>query len=211
MNNSITLNPNVKKASRSAIFSQIREKLRESQDGNESSFTSTELETMFKYFMPAIPKKAKTQFQRVAKFAATKDLRSFLNYVYVEDGFIMATNGHILIKEKDDSGRDNGYYCPKSGERVSESSQYPDINKIIAPTENYVSTFNLDTEAQGTSYLGEIERYEVLDRDGIQANYVRIALNGETSLELRMSQENNQPYRIDTENGLVILMPMRIY
>lgn len=124
----ITINKDVKKASKAQAFELIKNL----KEGGQLS--EHDIDSLIKYFAPSIPAKPKTAFQWVAKAAAKKDVRDYLNYVYVtEEGEAQATDGHRVHRAFVD-GYEPGYYCPKTGLKIEggpKNGKFPDIDRVM--------------------------------------------------------------------------------
>lgn len=117
------------KFSRTQVFT----KLLAIKDGAElDTYT---LDALINYFAPSVPKRPKDVFDWVAKAVADdRDVRTYLRYVYVENGEIVATDGHRMhIGETD---LPNGYYCPKTRLRVDVYAKYPQYKRVIPKRAN---------------------------------------------------------------------------
>lgn len=136
----ITLNTSIDKPSRKVAFDVVGKALSDLQKtGNETAvINEVVLQQLYKYFTPPLPKKAKTVFDYVAKFAAIKDARYFLNDVYVSDkgiaSEVMATNGHMLAWAN--TSLEPGFYDPKSGAKTDKDARFPDIHSITSGYES---------------------------------------------------------------------------
>lgn len=124
----ITVNKDVKKASKSQAFDLIKTL----KEGGQLS--EIELDSLIKYFAPAMPTKPKNAFQWVAKAVAKKDARKYLSYVYVtEEGEAQATDGCRVHRAFVD-GCSPGYYCPKTGVKTDykpDYAKFPDIDRVM--------------------------------------------------------------------------------
>ncbi len=94
-----------------------------------------QLQRLLMYFAPAVPAKAKDKFSYLARFVAVKDVRYFLQYIFVNDGIAYASDGHIAARVEIDLP--DGWYEPKTGARIEDSEigtmRYPweSMNRII--------------------------------------------------------------------------------
>lgn len=109
-----------------------------------------DLESLINYFAPAVPKNPKTAFEWVAAAAGKSDVRFYLNYVYVENGRMVATDGARLHLAKTDLA--NGFYDPKTGRIAKVDAKYPDIERVIPKTGTMkeASTEKILTEVRGS-------------------------------------------------------------
>ena len=85
---------------------------------------------LYSYFLPAIPALAKTDFDLARKYQAKKDVRYYLNSVYVNDkGQIQSTDGHKLVQFKENSGMEPGYYDDNK-QKLDIDARYPDVERV---------------------------------------------------------------------------------
>lgn len=96
------------------------------QTGNLSEYN---LDRLLNYFAPPIPKKPKTVLEWVALAAATSDIREFLNYIHIKDGWPYASDGHRLHAGNRVEVED-GVYDPKTLLRVDMPNEYTKFQKI---------------------------------------------------------------------------------
>ena len=91
--------------------------------------TEVEIDSLINYFAPSVPSSPKTAFQWVARAVAINDIRFYLNYVYVSEGVMYATDGHRLHWADTDLA--NGYYDAKTGLPAKCDGKYPDVRRVI--------------------------------------------------------------------------------
>jgi hypothetical protein len=84
---------------------------------------------LYNQFQPALPTKPKTSFQWVAKAMPKKDIRFYLNYVYTDSNYIVATDGNRLHLTKNHQGL-SGYYN-KNMHSVKVDHNYPNYERAI--------------------------------------------------------------------------------
>ena len=131
---------------------------------------------LYSYFMPAMPKRAATMFEWVAKATNAKDVRRFCQFVHCDGKFIICSDGHRLHYAPSD-GREVGYYHPITGDKVQEDARFPDWQRVIPPA---------DEESKKVdcllSDLHATEHYKtqclVIDYVKFNRQYVLEALNG---------------------------------
>lgn len=94
--------------------------------------TTAQIEGLLLYFVPTIPKKAKTAMEWLAKAVAISDVRNYLNYIWVgDDGVGYGSDGHAAHRAKLE-GYAEGFYCPKTLMPVTGvKDKYPDMNRIF--------------------------------------------------------------------------------
>lgn len=135
-----------KKPTKSQAFSII--KLLAADHGLEND---PDMAKLYAYFLPPLPKKAKTPFEWVARAMADKDIRYYLNYVYITDKVIVATDGHRLHIVNNDDQLEPGFYN-KAGDKVESPgfAPYPDYERVIPDIKDIepitMSTKDLDVK-----------------------------------------------------------------
>ena len=82
-------------------------------------------EILYNYFLPAIKKVKPLEPLLWLKLAISKvnDVRECLSYIYVEDGYAMASDGSVAHVIKCSMG--NGYYDPDTLNLVAYDDKYP--------------------------------------------------------------------------------------
>jgi len=71
-----------------------------------------QIDSLLRYFAPALPKRAKTAEQWVAKAVNPNDGRDYLRYVYVSNGVACGSDGHRVHRCR--TTWPDGYYDPKT-------------------------------------------------------------------------------------------------
>lgn len=92
--------------------------------------TEYDLDRLLNYFAPPIPKKPKTPMEWVARAAAKKDVRDFLNYIHVKDRIPYASDGHRLHKGNEVNLPD-GVYDPKTLIEVNTHNEWHTFKRLI--------------------------------------------------------------------------------
>jgi hypothetical protein len=89
-----------------------------------------DLAALYTFFMESPKAKPKTNFAWVTLAMAKSDVRPYLNFVYVDDEYIVGSDGHRLHMAPSD-GREPGFYN-LSGDRVEFTGyKYPDYKRLI--------------------------------------------------------------------------------
>lgn len=97
---------------------------------NGAELNEYNLDCFINYFAPSVPKTPKDSFEWVAKAVADhKDIRTYLRYVYVENGKMVATDGRRLHLA--DTVLKDGFYCPKTRLLVDVDAKYPQYQRVI--------------------------------------------------------------------------------
>lgn len=139
--------------------------------------TEDALAHLYRYFMPAVPKKPKTHFDWCALAVDTKDRREMLRYVYVDEKNIVGTNGPRLHVAPNAEHLTPGFYLT-NGERVEldPGLRYPPYEKILETGEldcsfeiNMSALEVIDNETGIPAYVPINEHY------GVNLKYLREA------------------------------------
>lgn len=107
-----------------------------------------QIASLYSWFTPAAPgvtKAKKDAFAWCATAVASRDSRSFLQYVFVSSAGIYGSNGHRIHSAPRPEGLEEGLYNPKTGEKVwdlwenytgarptDHPGKYPDLREAIA-------------------------------------------------------------------------------
>lgn len=166
-----------------------------------------DLARLYAYFMPPKPKKPKTTLQWVALAAGVKDIRYYLNYVYVTAEHLTATDGHRLHRAPNTDNLAPGYYHPITGDfaHPPEYSEYPDTAKVIpAPGESV--PFELADAEPGEDALGA-PCYTVRGA-AMNARYLRDAMTFMPAAQIQITA-SDKAVRLDDGDLLAVIMPLR--
>lgn len=170
-----------------------------------------ELDSLLLYFAPSAPKVAKTAIEWVAKAVATNDIRYYLNFIRVQDGFAYGTDGHRIHRAVSDLP--TGFYCPKTLALVDDvGGTYPRVAEVMTrlkDADNARAT--LGELTKGVSAKKPYLLHEGLDV-AISANYITSALNSSDDSSVIEYEPYNSGYRIhgSNEHGVFVVMPMRV-
>ena len=85
---------------------------------------------LYSYFMPAMPKRAVTSFEWVAKATNAKCTNPVLKFAYCDGSFLIGTDSYRLHYAPAD-GREVGYYHAITGDKVQENASFPDWRRAI--------------------------------------------------------------------------------
>lgn len=208
----IKLNSYTKAASRKEAFAIIEKMMieRDSIDG----IGNQDIEQVYRYFLPAVPKSARTPANWIAKACSFKDARIFTAYLYATETRLCATDGHRL-HFTDSFDRDEfpaGYFDPKGFAQVEQSYEYPNVERVIPKfnTRDFVAVDFKDCEQQTISTKDgvRIPAIKVLD-NWLQLNYVVDATNGKDSFLVQKPGDYSFIFRNDQFNGYAVIMPMK--
>jgi hypothetical protein len=79
---------------------------------NNTGVSRDSLRDLVDYFVPPLPKVAKTADQWVSSACAKNDVRDWPNLIFVHGGFMYSTDGHRMYRAV--TGLPSGYYEPKT-------------------------------------------------------------------------------------------------
>ena len=134
---------------------------------------------LYSYFMPAMPKRAVSMFEWVAKATYAKCTNPVLKFVYCYGSFLIGTDSHRLHYVPSDR-QEVGYYHPITGDKVQEDTRFPDWLRVIPPADEGAK---VDC---ALSDLHVVEDYKtpclVIEGSKFNRQYVLEALNGENTL-----------------------------
>lgn len=174
-----SLRKDAKKPSKKIALEMIRG-LREQYD-NEC------LDDLILFFSDRQKGIAKTAEQWVCRAVATKDIRHYLNYMYVEDGQAYGTDGHRAHTAP--TSLADGYYAPASLEPVDMDATFPNVQQVlkIQGTRAVCTSIN-DLDLVDMEYNGKlITRFHHKESDLLVSNkYIKDAVNGDNSAELSL-------------------------
>jgi len=99
------------------------------------------LTQLYKKFTPPTPANLKAPIDILKKAVAKNDARYYLNYIYIDDKNIVATDGHRLSMYSNDDNLAPGFYN-KNMNKCDIGATYPDYKRVI-PTTNREIEINL--------------------------------------------------------------------
>lgn len=171
-----------------------------------------ELDSLLLYFAPSALKVAKTAIEWVAKAVATGkyEVRYYLKYIRVQDGYAYGTDGHRIHRAASDLP--TGFYCPKTFAPVDVDGTYPRVEQVMTRLKDTVNTqATLGELTKGVSAKKPYLLHEGLDV-AISANYITAALNSSDDSSVIEYEPYNSGYRIhgSNEHGVFVVMPMRV-
>jgi len=204
----IKLKPSIKKATRKEAAAKLRGALMGGEtDNGFVLMAKDDVEAIYKYFLPALPKIAKTNFEWVAKAAAKNHVREAMNYVHVANGVAEATDGHRLHRAPVDLP--DGFYDPKGEMPVDgEHLSFPDTTRIWPS--GSVTMVQHEAGWETAEMYGNIVGQKVGDTDTwLQSKYVAAAVNGESNVMFYVVDKHTA-VRGDRGDGRVfVIMPVK--
>ena len=201
-----------KKPTKKECFGTVEKAI---QSGN--SLSDYDLAKLYAYFMPNLPKKAKSIEEWVAKALPKKhDDRLWTNYIQVSQTFsvMFATNGHRLHVKRNPS-IDPGAYDKAYNKITNDyaifnlgNSTFNDIiNKTYANERTfYVHELDVVTVGKYHAYKFKFGLY-------LNKQYLDEALNGESKFKIEYN-DNESQVKITTDflgrnDAFAIIMPIR--
>jgi len=154
---------------------------------NGEELTDQNLAELYKFFMPPIPKAKKTPEQWVATAIGDKDVRFYLNYVYVDKEWVIGSNGHHLHRVHNDNNLEPGYYLPSpaGGQGIvlaepPDFATYPQVESVIPASKKGGVKFTVDDLeinkeqlAAGSSKMVDVYKFpkRLIGDERISINY----------------------------------------
>lgn len=195
----IKLNNAVKAASRKEALAIVKG-LMEGIDPVDTA----DIERLYRYFLPAIPKVSKTGEQWVAKaIGDDKDVgRPFFQYLHAAKGRLVATDGNRLHYVEFHS---TGFFDPKSMHPVKTGLTYPDIDRVIPSSrrDDFISYKLDDLEKETTVFLGKDIIICNIDGHWYSYTYIADAANGK-DFQAQVTSANT--LFIKSEFGYAVVM-----
>ena len=206
----ITLTQNVKAASRKDAFAIVTNMMAD-RDFDADPRKAEELESLYRYFMPAAPKIAKTAFQWVAKACDSKSILEFKHYVHVVSGIMYASDGHRLHWTPTELA--DGAYNPKTSDLVDWNGSVPNFAALTG-----------DKYWMGNETVSTLEESVIQDKNkaltivkflngcAVSKQYLLDANNGENLLTIGFDAEDPASNRVkgSTVFGEYVIMPTRV-
>lgn len=193
-----------KKAAYELLIKLIKQEETRIESGGELFL---QLVKLYSFFSPP-PGKLKTPFQWVNMAVDKKGKRYNLRHVYVEDGTMIATDGHRLHRLPTDL--DNGFY-DKNSVRIEVDASFPNYHRVIPEMKGERHTWTragCDVIAAHSANTTEI--YKLPNGDTVNKKYWDAATLGEDSIDF-YQDEKYGPVRIVFEDPdkIAVVMPGR--
>lgn len=164
---------------------------------------------LYGYFLPPVPKTAKTPRDWVAKTTAGKRrTRYSLEFVRVESGRMVAADGHRLHFTPSDLP--DGYYDTNGALVKDIDANYPNVDGVI-PEDNgdHITVKLADCKV---TPCGGVLAVELVIGCWFNLKYVRDALAGRTEVKILNADTvgPNHSVLLDCKYGKAVIMPMRV-
>lgn len=176
------------------------------------------LAKLYAYFMPTLPKKAKTPFQWLAQAAAKNDAREYLRFVYVNGDEAVATDGYRLHLLRH-TGWTPGWYNPSTGDGATppETDRYPDYGRIIPKGNEHRALCDGWTEWPQKEVGPKSVAVQVAEGHWVNREYLAQALQWFDTPTVCYGNEPNSAVvvlevdaTVETADRLAVIMPMRV-
>jgi hypothetical protein len=195
------LNSNVKAMTRKQAFEYVTKSL----DDNPNS----ELEALYKYFMPSLPAKPKTAWQWVASAVGKKDMREYLNYLHSDGSVLYGSDGQRIHWCNTELGE--GFYCPKTCNLVDLSGYYPQVQRIIdqtRPLELKVDLTKCETFSTQDERGNSLSRTRLNDDIVLDTQQLNQAVMGQSKITVQTRRERLASIQGSSKFGGWVLIPV---
>ena len=188
----------LKKHEAAAMIEQLYE--------DRNSVNDYDLARLYKFFMPALPKIAKTDFQWLAKAISKEETRPHLNYIYCDGEHAIATDGcrmHWLL-----CNIPVGFYDSNQN-KIDVDLTFPDWKRIMV-THEHSGTLDIEAcELGKTGYSGIIAY--TIKNILFNKTYIDDALNGANKAEITYSTNDGslQHMKFTMGNRNAVVMNIR--
>lgn len=196
-----TLAANMKPASRKQAFETVLEII-------ENGPTDKALSSLYSYFLPKQPHKAKTQEAWLVRaLADKKDMRKYLQHVFCDGSRLMATDG-ARLHVAPANGLAKGFY-DRALSPVELDERFPDIEGAII-TACKGEPYSLDSMKEIPADYKHDKHVFILPNGAfVQCQYWLDAVKDETGIAY-LNEDKEAPVGIELADGrLAVIMPMR--
>lgn len=168
-----------------------------------------DLAKLYTYFMPPLPKKVTSNFQWVAQAMARKDVRYYLNYVYVTSSQFICTDGHRLHVAPNDTGLVPGFYFANGDiAHDTDYAKFPDWERILNPDKEFTINIDTDLKLYDLQPLAAKLLAYVIQDIGVNKVYLDQAINGLDKPTITLHKDKKQ-FKIVSGDRMAIVMPCR--
>lgn len=170
---------------------------------------------LYRYFMDRRAKPRTAEQWVALAVPRTKDVRYYLNYVYCDGAYMVATDGHRLHVIEDT--REAGYY-DKALNKLEEKSfaQYPDYWSVIPPVKDSKPITAKQLEQREAILVIGVNAYKLGAGWGVNMRYIQEALSGFDDPRIYLPTDMHKAIRIQEKDAgvnpskLAVVMPMRL-
>lgn len=193
---------NVKKPNKATAFAMVKN-LAEKPADLET------LAALYAYFLPPIPKTAKTPEEWIFKAVAKKDVRHYLKYAYSDGKRLIGTDGHRLHFAP--TSLPEGYYDSQLN-LCDVDARYPDVDRVIPDKAETLNGFTLDScEVQEVGRYTAVNLFKDL---WVDRRYALDAMNSNPKAGCTIECYTNaeSPIRLTGPfpETVAVIMPIRV-
>lgn len=123
---------------------------------NGNTLSSEDMAKLYKYFMPAKPRKPKTVFDWVYSAVSKEKIRPYLHHVWSDGQTAVATDGHRLHKAA--LGLPEGFY-DQQGNKLDIDFTFPNWQRVIPDNGDQVLIENITPFNADAYQFGEYSDY----------------------------------------------------
>jgi len=201
------------KMARAEAFALVKDLLTETPSFT-AGISPRQAGELLRFFAPAIPKKPQTALDWVRGAVAKKDIRYYLNYIYVTEEDIVATNGAMLRVTPNKNGMPPGFYDPLTMQKctLDAATRYPDCWKTLSNGYDVRKDLSFLKKAEiiQFEYRGKVIEAYKWDGGGVDRQLLDSTLAA-PGCTLQMNDKiSNGGIRVESDWGTAVVMPMRI-
>ena len=205
---------NITKANMNVLFSRIIEDERLVELLFSEPETRYFLVDGYSYFRLPAPKLPKTWLDIFARVVAKKDVRPFLNYIYVDEENIVACNGHRMVVRPNKENYESGFY-DKYMTKVDCEYTYPDYKWVMYGKDDTlidcVADYDSNVEIKANSKTGRTDLYITLPNNtkvAIDAKYINDLISKNTNFEFK-GRDGDCSIKFKIDDMDIMIMPLR--
>lgn len=207
LNELATMAAKGRKGNKKECFNIVKELATETNP----EFREAKLSILYSYFMPSTPKMPKTEMDWCQSATAKKDVREYLQYVYVNaNGRMSGTDGH-RVHIVENSGMAEGYY-DKAGNKVDLDYKYPDIDRIIKKHTKFTELASVDIDQIAVTDKGINTRKIQVNGElvvHVQKDYYDQAVVGFDQPTMHYTDKTSC-IQIEEGSKIAVIMPIRV-
>lgn len=169
------------------------------------------LAAIYKHFMPAIPKQAKTDREWVFKATGKEETRPYLHYSYCDGENLAATDGHRLHYVPAQGGKG---YQDQNGAPITLDLTFPDYKRCIPTKFEWAITVELsELKIVPIPRNNKAMAYSIHVNDelvmSVNKQHLEEALNGLDTVKISGNGARD-PISLDMGERKAVIMPCRL-
>lgn len=196
-----------KKTNKAEAFKLLTDAINAGEPLTDGAFAA-----LYAFFIPS-PVPAKKPFDWVQLACAkTSENRYYLQHVYVTDGRMVATNGHLLHALRTDLAE--GFY-DKAGTKIDVDATYPDFDRAIPADRGKTHVWERKSAELISSWMGSdgiaVHVYKLPNGTHVNKAYWDRATAGKDTVEFQ-NADAAAPVRVffdDDDGKIAVIMPLR--